>query len=145
MGLRVGALATLTEIAENKPVLEPIRCWRRRRHRRGESRSSATRARSAATFCQRPRCWYFRGDLQLLPQGRRELFALKGENEFHAIFGGDPCYIVHPSDTAPALVALDAKVTVAGPAGRRTIPLSPFFVLPKDDFSKENILEPAKW
>jgi xanthine dehydrogenase YagS FAD-binding subunit len=49
--------------------------------------------------------------------------------------------IVHPSDAAPALVALDAKVRIAGPRGARTIPLAEFFVLPKDTFLKENVLE----
>jgi xanthine dehydrogenase YagS FAD-binding subunit len=63
-----------------------------------------------------------------------------GENEFHAIFGGGPSYIVHPSDTAPALMALDAKFRIAGPAGERIIPAADFFALPKKDPAKENVL-----
>ena len=52
---------------------------------------------------------------------------MDGENRYHAIFGGGPCYIVHPSDTAPMLVALDASVRIVGPGGGRRIPLEVFF------------------
>jgi xanthine dehydrogenase YagS FAD-binding subunit len=63
-----------------------------------------------------------------------------GENQFHAIFGGGPSFIVHPSDTAPALVALDARFTVMGPSGERTIPASEFFALPRVNAARENVL-----
>ena len=62
-------------------------------------------------------------------QGRRQpCFSITGENQFHAIFGGGPSFIVHPSDTAPALVALDAKFRIVGPAGERTVPAADFFM-----------------
>jgi xanthine dehydrogenase YagS FAD-binding subunit len=64
-----------------------------------------------------------------------------GENEFHAIFGGGPSHIVHPSDTAPALVALDAKFRIAGPAGERVVPAAEFFTLPTSDPARENVLK----
>ncbi len=142
-GLRIGALATLTEVAENKRVLEayPVLAQAAAAAASPQLRNQGT---IGGNICQRPRCWYFRGDFPCFRKGGANCFALQGENEFHAIFGGDPCYIVHPSDTAPALVALDAKVTVAGPKGTRTIPLSSFFVLPKDDFLKENVLVPGE-
>jgi xanthine dehydrogenase YagS FAD-binding subunit len=63
-----------------------------------------------------------------------------GENRYHAIFGGGPSYIVHPSDTAPALVALDAKFRVIGPSGERVVPAADFFVLPQQDPARENVL-----
>jgi xanthine dehydrogenase YagS FAD-binding subunit len=63
-----------------------------------------------------------------------------GENRFHAIFGGGPSYIVHPSDTAPALVALEANFRVVGPSGERMVPANEFFVLPQTDVSRETIL-----
>ncbi len=142
-GLRIGALATLAEVAENKRVLEayPVLAQAAAAAASPQLRNQGT---IGGNLCQRPRCWYFRGDFPCFRKGGANCFALQGENEFHAIFGGDPCYIVHPSDTAPALVALDAKVTVAGPKGTRTIPLSSFFVLPKDDFLKENVLTPGE-
>jgi xanthine dehydrogenase YagS FAD-binding subunit len=69
-------------------------------------------------------------------------FSWIGENQFNAIFGGGPSYIVHPSDTAPALVALDARFHIAGPAGERVVPASEFFILPETDVSRENVLDP---
>jgi xanthine dehydrogenase YagS FAD-binding subunit len=95
-------------------------------------------------LCQRPRCWYFRGDYECTRKGGDTCYAMDGENQYHAIFGGSACWIVHPSDTAPALVALDAKVRLVGPKGSRTIPLEQFFILPEDDVKKENVLEPGE-
>ena len=95
-------------------------------------------------LCQRPRCWYFRGDFHCLRKGGDTCFAEAGENQYHAILGWDRCYMVHPSDTASALVALGARVTIAGPKGRRTIPLESFFVLPKVSIVKENVLLPGE-
>jgi len=63
-----------------------------------------------------------------------------GDSRFHAILGAGPSYIVHPSDTAPALVALGAQIKIAGPAGEKTIPLEKFFLLPSVDYKRENIL-----
>ena len=54
---------------------------------------------------------------------------------------GSSCLIVHPSDTAPALVALNAEARIVGPAGERVVPLAKFFVLPSVSMSKENVLE----
>jgi len=56
-----------------------------------------------------------------------------GENQFHAIFGGGPSFIVNPSDTAPALVALEATFRVIGPSGERAVPAAEFFSLPRVD------------
>ena len=81
-------------------------------------------------LCQKPRCWYYRGDFACLRKGGELCYAYAGENEFHAVVGGGPCYIVHPSDTAPALAALGAIAHVVGPKGSRTVPLDRFFVLP---------------
>ncbi|HJZ67018.1 MAG TPA: FAD binding domain-containing protein, partial [Blastocatellia bacterium] len=62
------------------------------------------------------------------------------ENQFHAIFGGGPSHIVHPSDTAPALVALGARFRILGPAGERVISANEFFTLPRVDVTRENVL-----
>jgi xanthine dehydrogenase YagS FAD-binding subunit len=95
----------------------------------------------AGNICQRPWCWYYRNGFTCLKNGGTTCYSISGENEFHAIFGGGPSYIVHPSDTAPALVALDAKFRLVGPAGERTVPAADFFTLPKDDASRENVLK----
>ena len=94
----------------------------------------------AGNVCQRPWCWYFRNGFPCYKAGGNQCFSVTGENQFHAIFGGGPSFIVHPSDTAPALVALDAKFLIAGPAGERTVAASDFFRLPKENAAKENSL-----
>jgi xanthine dehydrogenase YagS FAD-binding subunit len=94
----------------------------------------------AGNVCQRPWCWYFRNGFPCLKNGGKICFSASGENQLHAIFGGGPSYIVHPSDTAPALVALDAEFHIAGPSGERVLPASEFFQLPRVDASRENVL-----
>jgi xanthine dehydrogenase YagS FAD-binding subunit len=98
----------------------------------------------AGNVCQRPWCWYFRNGFPCLKNGGSMCFSVGGENQFHAIFGGGPSYIVHPSDTATALVALDAKFRVVGPSGERIVPAADFFVLPRQDAARENVLAPGE-
>ncbi|HEX4346206.1 MAG TPA: FAD binding domain-containing protein [Vicinamibacterales bacterium] len=90
--------------------------------------------------CQRPWCWYFRNGFPCLKNGGTTCFSVTGENQFHAIFGGGPSYIVHPSDTAPALMALDASFRIVGPGAPRLVPAAAFFTLPRPDATKENVL-----
>jgi xanthine dehydrogenase YagS FAD-binding subunit len=96
----------------------------------------------AGNVCQRPWCWYYRNGFPCLKNGGDKCFSASGENQLHAIFGGGPSYIVHPSDTAPALVALDAEFHVSGPSGDRAIPAGQFFQLPRVDAARENVLAP---
>lgn len=142
-GLRIGALTTLSEIAGNKQVVEQYRALA---EAAGAVASPQLRNQGTigGNLCQRPRCWYFRGDFHCLRKGGDTCFAETGENQFHAILGWDRCYMVHPSDTASALVALGARVTMASPKGRRTIPLESFFILPKVSILKENVLMPGE-
>ena len=142
-GLRIGALTTLTEVAESKKILEsyPVLAQAAASAASPQLRNPGT---LGGNLCQRPRCWYFRGNFACFRKGGDLCSAMEGENEYHAIFGGDPCYMVHPSDTAPALVALDAKIGIAGPKGPRTIPLASFYVLPKDDFLRETVMAPGE-
>jgi len=94
----------------------------------------------AGNVCQRPWCWYYRNGFQCLKAGGTQCFSVSGENQFHAILGGGPSYIVHPSDTAPALVALDATFRIVGPSGERQVPAADFFVLPRQNVAAENVL-----
>jgi xanthine dehydrogenase YagS FAD-binding subunit len=95
-------------------------------------------------LCQRPRCWYYRNEqAPCLKKGGSECFAYGGKSKYSAILGGGPSYIVHPSDLAPALVALDAEVELVSPAGTRTLALESFFTLPAEgDVRRENVLGP---
>jgi xanthine dehydrogenase YagS FAD-binding subunit len=94
----------------------------------------------AGNLCQRPWCWYYRNGFACFKAGGNQCFSVSGENQFHAIFGGGPSYIVHPSDTAPALLALDAAFRITGPSGERTVPAADFFVLPRQNAAVENVL-----
>ena len=96
----------------------------------------------AGNVSQRPWCWYYRNGFPCFKAGGNTCFSISGENQFHAIFGGGPSFIVHPSDTAPALVALGAEFRIAGPSGERTVPAADFFVLPKVNAAHENVLAP---
>jgi xanthine dehydrogenase YagS FAD-binding subunit len=91
-------------------------------------------------ICQRPWCWYFRNGFPCFKAGGKQCFSITGENQFHAILGGGPSFIVHPSDTAPALVALGAAFQLVGPAGERIVPAGDFFILPRQDAGRENVL-----
>ena len=94
----------------------------------------------AGNVCQRPWCWYYRNGFQCYKAGGSQCFSRAGGNQLHAILGGGPSYIVHPSDTAPALVALDATFRIVGPEGERTLPAVDFFVLPRQNPARENVL-----
>jgi xanthine dehydrogenase YagS FAD-binding subunit len=94
----------------------------------------------AGNLCQRPWCWYFRNGFPCLKNGGQACFAVGGENQFHAIFGGGPSHIVHPSDTAPALVALDATFRLVSPSAERFVPAAEFFTLPARNPARENVL-----
>jgi xanthine dehydrogenase YagS FAD-binding subunit len=99
----------------------------------------------AGNLCQRPFCWYFRSsNFSCLRKGGQLCYTVTGDSRFHAILGAGPSYIVHPSDTAPALVGLGAQIKIAGPAGERSLPLEKFFVLPSVDYKRENILNPGE-
>ena len=94
----------------------------------------------AGNVCQRPWCWYYRNGFPCYKAGGNRCFSVAGENEFHAIFGGGPSYIVHPSDTAPALMALGATFSISGPGGDRRLTAPEFFTSPRQNAAKENAL-----
>jgi xanthine dehydrogenase YagS FAD-binding subunit len=94
----------------------------------------------AGNIAQRPWCWYYRNNFACFKNGGNQCFSISGENDFHAIFGGGPSFIVHPSDTAPALVALNARLRIVGPQREREVAAADFFTLPKLNPAKENIL-----
>jgi len=97
-------------------------------------------------LCQRPRCWYFRGKLfpDCFRKGGDNCYAPGGENSYHAVIGGANCYMVYPSDLAPALIALNAKAEITSPKGSRMIPLEKFYVSPDKNILRENILGPQE-
>jgi len=136
----IGGLATLDQVAHHAAIRGPLTVLSE------AAESVATpQIRNVATIAgnvnQRPWCWYYRNGFQCFKNGGNRCYSVDGENQFHAIFGGGPSYIVHPSDTAVALVALDATFAIGGPSGRRTIKASDFFTLPTMNPSRENALK----
>jgi len=142
-GLRIGALTTIAEIAAHETVQERFTALAD-----AAAEVASPQLRNQGTLggnlCQKPRCWYYRGEFHCLRKGGDTCYAISGENQYHCIFGSHECCIVHPSDTAPALVALDATARIDGPAGQRDVKLADFYVLPAVDVQRETVLEPGE-
>ena len=142
-GVAIGALTPVAEVAASPLLRERFTALAE-----AAAQVASPQLRHQGTLggnvCQKPRCWYYRGDFACLRKGGELCYAYAGENEFHAVAGGGPCYIVHPSDTAPALIALGAIAQVAGPKGSRTVPLDQFFLGPDKDLKRETVLEPGE-
>ncbi|MBT3267956.1 xanthine dehydrogenase family protein subunit M [Candidatus Poribacteria bacterium] len=141
-GLVIGALTTLTEIAEHPVVQSQYAALAEATLEVGspQIRNVGT---LGGNLCQRPRCWYFRSEhYKCLKKGGPRCFAAddEAENQYNAILGGGPAYIVHPSNCASALVALNATFHVAGPDGPRAVHADDFFVLPTERLLQENVL-----
>jgi xanthine dehydrogenase YagS FAD-binding subunit len=138
-GTHLGGLITLQALADHPVIARSYRALAEAAASVGtpQIRNVGT---LAGNICQRPWCWYLRNDFPCFKNGGSTCFAREGENQFHAIFGSGPSYIVHPSDTAPALLALDARVKILGPSGARSVPARQFFAWPTEDPSRENVL-----
>jgi xanthine dehydrogenase YagS FAD-binding subunit len=142
-GLRVGALVKLADLADNPDVVKDYPALAEALHD-----AASPQIRNLATLggnlCQRPRCWYFRGGLGLLPRDEagKDLVA-NGENRYHAILGNEgPAKFVSPSTIAPVLIAYRARVVLVGPKGKRELPLEQFFLIPKIETEREHNLRP---
>ncbi|HTT21336.1 MAG TPA: xanthine dehydrogenase family protein subunit M [Candidatus Sulfotelmatobacter sp.] len=142
-GLRVGALTTLGEMADNKDVKKSYPALSE-----ALLEAASPQIRNMATIggnlCQRPRCWYFRNGMGLLPKDEsgKELVTA-GENRYHAILGNHgAAKFVSPSTVVPILVAYGAKIRLEGPKGKRDLPLERFFVIPETENEREHDLRP---
>jgi xanthine dehydrogenase YagS FAD-binding subunit len=138
--LRIGALTVLDEVEKN-PVIQT----RYTALAEAAAVAASPQLRNMATIggnlLQRPRCWYFRNPrIACWLKGGEKCPAKDGENKLHALYGGGPCYAVHPSDLAGALVALGAAVRVRSKQGESLIPCEDFFILPNDARRTETVL-----
>ena len=82
--------------------------------------------------------------MNCLKKGGDTCYSIGGLNRYHAILGGGPSFIVHPSNLAPALIAMRASATIVGPTGQRSVELERFFTLPSVDPKRENSLKPGE-
>jgi xanthine dehydrogenase YagS FAD-binding subunit len=142
-GVEVGGLATVDAVSRDATIREryPVLAQAAGAVGTPQIRNMGT---IAGNVCQRPWCWYFRQGFSCLKRGGDRCYSVIGENQQHSIFGAGPSFIVHPSDTANAFVALDAQFRVLGPGGERTVAASDFFVPPRVDLKRENVLEPGE-
>jgi xanthine dehydrogenase YagS FAD-binding subunit len=139
-GWEIGALVTLGQL---DALTDLDAGYQALREAAGSAATPGIRnmATVGGNLLQRPRCWYYRAaDLVCLKKGGTTCLAVAGENKYHAILGGGPSFIVHPSTLACALVALDATAEIHGDAVR-TIPLAELFVGPKVDPQREHSLK----
>jgi xanthine dehydrogenase YagS FAD-binding subunit len=142
-GLRIGALTTLGELADNVNVVKGYPALAE-----AINDAASPQIRNMATIggnlCQRPRCWYFRGGFGLLPKNESgKDLVTEGENRYHAILGNDgPAKFVSPSSIAPVLIAYGAVLQLIGPNGMRVQSLERFYVTPKTETEREHDLRP---
>jgi xanthine dehydrogenase YagS FAD-binding subunit len=144
-GLTIGAATTLSDVIDHKLVQDKF----------GLLSQAALSVASplirnfgtlGGNINQRPRCWFFRGeDFNCYKKGGDFCYAVTGDNRYHAIIGGELCYIVHPSDTATALLALNASAKVTGVNGDKTVPFDQYFTGPRVDVLRENVLKPGEF
>ncbi len=148
-GLRIGALATIAELAgdtgvrQNYPALSEA-----------ANEAASPQIRNLATIggnmCQRPRCWYFRNGMGLMaktPDGKS--MVVEGDNRYAAILGTTgPAYFVSPSTLAPMLIAYGAKIRLYSAnspgSGVRELALENFFVIPRTENELEHDLKPGE-
>ena len=143
-GIEIGALTTLTEIEENELIKE----------RFGLLASAAAKVASpqirnvgtiGGNVCQDTRCWYYRSGIDCYRAGGTTCYADTPEamNREHCLFGADRCVAVTPSDTGPALVALDASMVIRNANGERVVAAEDFFIGPDVDIERMTVLQPG--
>lgn len=140
-GMTIGALTTLSQLASHSEIKADYTALA---HSAGLAATPQLRnmATIGGNVLQRPRCWYFRDpNISCWLKGGDDCPARDGENSHHSIFQESPCVAVHPSDSAAALIALDASVRIRGAAGERAMPIGAFFTLPTDEHRRETVLQ----
>lgn len=141
-GLEIGALTTLTTIEQSDLVQKrfSVLADAARRVASPQIRNVGT---LGGNVSQDTRCWYYRSGLQCYRAGGVTCYAHtpEGQNREHCLFNSNRCVAVSPSDTATALVALDAVMVVRSAAGERAIPAGEFFIGPSIDITRMTVLE----
>jgi len=142
-GLKIGAAMRMADLAEHKEVLRLYPAIAAAAIEVGtpQIRNQGT---VGGNLNQRPRCWYFRNEeFVCFKKGGNTCFSPAGENQFHAIFGDGPSFIVHPSSLAVPMVAYGATFRLVGPKGERMVPAAEYFTMPSlQNVRTENVLAP---
>jgi xanthine dehydrogenase YagS FAD-binding subunit len=144
-GLEIGAMTTLTDVVKHPVVREKYSILME-----AAELVASPQIRNQGTIggnvSQDTRCWYYRGGWTCYRAGGNICYAdtPTAINREHAIFDADRCVAVNPSDTAPALVALDAQMVVRGPKGERVVNAEDYWIGPGIDITRMNVLAPAE-
>jgi xanthine dehydrogenase YagS FAD-binding subunit len=143
-GIEIGAMTTLTEIA-NHPEIKKNYSVLSQAVELVASPQIRNQGTVGGNVSQDARCWYYRGGWPCYRAGGNICYADTpvGRNREHAIFGADRCVAVHPSDSAPALIVLDAKFVIQTAKGERTVDAEDYFLGPETDITRLNILQPG--
>ena len=141
-GTLIGAQTTLTEIAASSLIKEKYGLLAK-----AAAHVATPQIRNVSSIggnlIQDTRCWYYRAGLDCYRAGGTKCYAdtPEGMNREHCLFSADRCVAVSPSDTAPALVALDAQMIISGPNGQRVVAAEDFFIGPDVDIERMTVLE----
>ncbi len=143
--LVIGAMTTLTEVSIHPEIRARFALLA---EAAGEVASPQIRNQGTlgGNISQDTRCWYYRGGWNCYRAGGGTCYASEspeGQNREHAIFGVEGCAAVSPSDTAPALVALEARLVIKNAGGRREVAAEDYFVGPENDITRLNVLGPG--
>jgi xanthine dehydrogenase YagS FAD-binding subunit len=142
-GLEIGAMTPLTEVVKHPVVRDKFSILMQ-----AAELVASPQIRNQGTLggnvSQDTRCWYYRGGWSCYRAGGNICYAdtPTAINREHAIFDADRCVAVNPSDTAPALVALDAQMVIRGPRGERTVNAENYWIGPGIDITRMNVLQP---
>jgi xanthine dehydrogenase YagS FAD-binding subunit len=143
-GIEIGAMTTLTEIAENPTIRQKYSLLSQ-----AAELVASPQIRNQGTIggnvSQDTRCWYYRAGWPCYRAGGNICYADTpvGRNREHAILEAERCVAVNPSDTAPACIALDAKFVLMTPKGEQVIDAEDYFIGPDLDITRMNILRPG--
>jgi len=143
-GLDIGAMTTLTEVAENSVIRQKYNLLAQ-----AAELVASPQIRNQGTIggnvSQDTRCWYYRAGWPCYRAGGNICYADTpvGRNREHAILNAERCVAVNPSDTAPACIALDAKFVLMTPKGEQVIDAEDYFIGPDLDITRMNILRPG--
>jgi xanthine dehydrogenase YagS FAD-binding subunit len=144
-GVEIGSTTTLTDIVQNSLVRErfPILSEAAGTVASPQIRNIGT---IGGNISQDTRCWYYRGGMPCYRAGGNICYAdtPTAINREHAILGADRCVAVSPSDTAPVMVALDAKMVIRSASGERVVNAEDYFIGPGIDITRMHVLKPGE-
>jgi len=144
-GLEIGATTTLTEVVHHPVVVEKFKLLAEAAETVA-SPQIRNQATLAGNVSQDTRCWYYRSGWSCYRAGGNICYAdtPTAINREHAILQADRCVAVSPSDTAPALMALDAEFVIRSAGGERVVKAEDFFLGPQIDIMHMTVLRPGE-